>query len=267
MADTAARVKQPGWWTSHPLLICYAPLGDPGFPAKLLEIYARGGVDVVEAGVPTANPYLDGPTVADSMRRARARGMHGVPALLEEYASVLKGRCRLLLMGYPDMPFAKFTSLARTRIVEGLLIVEDGIRADPPGLAEWLSANGVVRAGFVDAALSHTRIERALSAGGYVMLQACSGPTGVREKLDSANAAKILALRSAGVRLPVVLGFGIGTPEQAAKAIALGADGVVVGSACIEAAHRGEKFLSEFIVALRASVDAAMARRAAASAG
>jgi tryptophan synthase alpha chain len=258
---------ESGWWAAHSLLVCYAPLGDPACPANLLEIYARGGVDIVEAGVPTADPYLDGLTVADSMRRAAAHGAHAIPRLIEQYAASRQRRCHVVLMGYADLPFVHYTRAARSGIVDGLLMVEGRGFVEPPGLSTWLAENRVARAGFVDAGLSDDAVTRARHAAGYVMLQATAGPTGVRHTLDPANAGKITALRRAGVRLPIVLGFGIGTAEHAAAAIALGADGVVVGSACIDAARGGERALAAFIASLRDAIDAAAARRAAANGG
>lgn len=262
--DTKSR---QGWWTTRSLLVCYAPIGDPECPPDLLEVYAKGGVDIVEAGVPSVNPHMDGPTVADSMRRAATRGMKFIPGVIERHADALRGRCHVVLMGYADMPYSDYTQLARRGIIDGLMMVEGSGVNEPAGLSGWLEANGVQRTGFVDADLSAGSVERARHSGGYVMLQACSGPTGVREVLDPGNAAKIVALRRAGVGLPIVLGFGIGTLEQAADAIALGADGVVVGSACIEAARRGGQVLVDFIASLRSAVDAATARRAAANGG
>jgi tryptophan synthase alpha chain len=73
--------------------------------------------------------------------------------------------------------------------------------------------------------------------------------------LDPKNEDRLRTLRAAGIDLPVALGFGIGTPEQAASAIRMGADAVVVGSACIEAALRGATALGRFIADLRAAID------------
>jgi tryptophan synthase alpha subunit len=54
----------------RPALICYLPLGDPGVGADLVRTYAECGVDVLEIGVPGSYPYLDGPTISASLRRA-----------------------------------------------------------------------------------------------------------------------------------------------------------------------------------------------------
>lgn len=250
-------MKSRGWRSDRPLLICYAPLGDPQCPADVLAIYAEHGVDIVEVGVPTRNPYLDGDTVADSMRRTlRATDPIGVIRdNIDAHAEYIRKRLHLVLMGYPEMPFEAFTSQVRKRLVQGLIIADTSIDGDCADLTRWLNREGVKRVGFVDAGLSSHLIERARLADGYVMLQAHDGPTGVRAELDRSNADRLRDLRAAGIDLPVALGFGIGTPEQAAAAIRMGADGVVVGSACIAAALRGATALGRFIADLRAAID------------
>jgi len=246
-----------GWQSDRPLLICYAPLGDPQCPANMLAIYAEQGVNIVEVGVPTQNPYLDGETVADSMRRA-LRLTDPIDVIRDNiaaHAEFMRERLQLVLMGYREMPFKAFTSEVKKGLVHGLIIADTSTDGDSADLRQWLNLEGVKRVGFVDAGLSSHLIKRARLADGYVMLQAYDGPTGVRAELDSSNAERLRILRAAGIDLPIALGFGIGTPEQAAAAIRMGADGVVVGSACIEAALHGAASLGRFIAELRAAID------------
>ncbi|MGH8140827.1 MAG: tryptophan synthase subunit alpha [Steroidobacteraceae bacterium] len=248
-----------GWWSAQPLLACYAPLGDPECPDNILQIYAEHGVDIVEIGVPTSDPYLDGPTVSNSMRRVldTKDPVTRINALIGSQAAVFMNRCRLVLMGYADLPFRSFTQLARQKLVHGLIVADAALLGDPDRLGEWLESVGLERIGFVDSALSPETIERARRCGGYVMLQSHGGPTGIRHSLNGNNAEKIMTLRQAGIDLPIVIGFGIGSAAQAAAAITLGADGVVVGSACIDAAREGEGSLRRFVVALRQAINAA----------
>jgi tryptophan synthase alpha chain len=89
------------------------------------------------------------------------------------------------------------------------------------------------------------------------MLQSHDGPTGVRDGLDAENGEKLQRLRRERIDLPIALGFGIGAPEQAAQAIRLGADGVVVGSACIDAARGGSDSLRRFTRSLRRAINEA----------
>ncbi len=256
-----------GWWSKRPLLACYAPLADPECPNNILEIYAGNGVDIVEVGVPSTDPYLDGPAVADSMRRVLQSGdpQRLIYAQIESQAT-FAARCRLVLMGYHNMPFRWAEDLARRNLVHGLIMADATASTEPRGLAEWLSSLGVERVGFVNARMSDATIERASRAGGYVMLQAYDGPTGVRSQLDSGNADKLRQLRNSGIDLPILLGFGIGTAEAAAAAMTMGADGVVVGSACVAAARQGADSLSLLVRSVRSAIDST-ARVAAAGQG
>lgn len=246
-----------GWRESRPLLICYAPLGDPACPSNLLEIYASAGVDVAEVGHPTPDPFLDGPTIASSMRRviANSRGASPIPSILASHAATGHTQCRVVLMGYADIPLQDYTGLTKSGVIHGLLLVNPSAVSEPTGTAQWLAETGIARIGFIDAALSHEAIEHARRAAGYVLLQSHDGRTGKRLELDVINRERIVQLRRVGIDLPIALGFGIGTAEQAAAAVSMGADGVVIGSACIEAAMRGDQSLAIFIASVRAAID------------
>jgi tryptophan synthase alpha chain len=216
-------------------------------------------VDIVEIGVPTADPFLDGVTVASSMARVLLdpHAVERIVAVIEAHAYTLRNRCRLVLMGYQDLPFAAFSALARRNLIHGLIMADASTKGEPAGLSEWLEREGIQRIGFVDSALSPRLIERAREADGYVMLQSHDGPTGVRDGLDAENGEKLRRLRRERIDLPIALGFGIGAPEQAAQAIRLGADGVVVGSACIDAARSGSDSLRRFTRSLRRAINEA----------
>jgi tryptophan synthase alpha chain len=249
-----------GWWTRRPLLACYAPLGDPDCPVNLLEIYAENGVDIVEVGIPSTNPYLDGPAVADSMRRVLSWGnpQHRIREQIEAQAQ-FASRCRLVLMGYHDMPYRWAEDLARRKLIHGLIMADATPENEPVGLDAWLAGSGMERIGFVNARMDTALIQDAIQAGGYVMLQAHDGPTGVRGHLDEHNAHKLTKLRHLKVELPILLGFGIGTAEQAAAAMGMGADGVVVGSACVAAARQGAESLRALVRSVRSAIDSAAA--------
>ena len=93
-------------------------------------------------------------------------------------------------------------------------------------------------------------------ARGYIMLQAAPGKTGMRQTLDESNREKIKMLKAAGVKVPVLLGFGISTAAQAAAALVMGADGVVIGSASIHYSLMGEEAIRNFLTEVRGAMDA-----------
>ncbi len=88
------------------------------------------------------------------------------------------------------------------------------------------------------------------------MLQANPGPTGIHPLVLPDNSAVIEMLRRLGLRTPVALGVGIGTPEQARAAVEMGADGVVIGSLTVETLLRGRTALRELLLSLREAIDA-----------
>jgi len=235
-------------------LVVYFPLGDPAVAPDLLDLYADCGVDVVECGWPSREPYLDGPDVRASMARAlshdagaawsavreRFAGRSGPSALLMTYAT---GR-------HPGLTDPQFFSRAY-----GVLAVA------PPGdvvrsaLDARARASGAAVCSFLPNPLIEDDIAEARAADGYVMLQAAPGLTGPRPSLDPGNAERIARLRDAGVAAPIVLGFGVSTPEHARAALALGADGVVVGSAALRASLQGPAALAALLNGLRRGLD------------
>jgi tryptophan synthase alpha chain len=94
------------------------------------------------------------------------------------------------------------------------------------------------------------------SSGGYVMLQANPGPTGIKPVVLPDNRTTIEMLRTLGLTTPIALGIGIANPAQARAAIEMGADGVVIGSLTVETMLKGRNALRELLLALRESIDA-----------
>jgi len=234
------------------LLVVYFPLADPVVGLDLLALYAEAGVDVVECGWPARAPYLDGPDVRAAMARAgdpaaawravrqRLAASAGPQPLLMTYAEP----------GHPGLADASFFAGAY-----GLIAVAPAGNATRTALeARARTAAGRVCA-FLPLPLSEPDVEAARRASGYVMLQAAAGLTGPRAALDPANAARIANLRARGVAAPILLGFGVSTGEQARAALALGADGVVVGSAALRAALRGRAALAALLNNLRRGLD------------
>src|SRR3982751_5697696 len=94
MAETVVRDRLAAAFAAgRPALICYLPLGDPAGGDDLAGLYAECGVDILEIGVPGGDPYLDGPTIAESFRRARRAGVNVRRAgeLIAEHRARLPG--------------------------------------------------------------------------------------------------------------------------------------------------------------------------------
>ena len=236
-------------------LVVYFPLADPALPTDLIDLYAEAGVDVVEFGWPARQPYLDGPDVRASM----ARAMSGDPV---EALSMARDRLarrptspKALVMAYAeDEP----PGLAAPGILEGIdavLVVaspRDGRRV---AIERQAQSSGAAVSVFLPLPIDPDDVAAARQADGYVMLQAAPGLTGPRASLDPANAGRVAGLRADGVAAPILLGFGVSNREQARAAIALGADGVVVGSAALRAALQGRAELAALLKDLRRGLD------------
>jgi len=218
------------------------------------ELYVEEGVDVIELGIPSRNPIMDGPLVASSMKRAYEHGMdaRGVVetaiAVRERHSTIAT-----VLMCYPDVPIPSLIRVSEGSMgagFDGLLQV--GITGYDN---EMLEASGVYGINFVPQELCADSVGRAVNASGYIFLQATSGKTGLRTAFDMDNKARIDAIKRQGVKVPVLLGFGISNADHAARAVECGADGVVVGSACLAEMMKGESALRKFIRGLRSALD------------
>ncbi len=224
-------------------LIPYLPAGFPS-PAVSLEVVravARAGADILEIGVPFSDPLADGPTIQRATQRALAQGMT-LPRVLElvHQAAVA---VPVVLMTYLNPVLAygveRLLGDAKAAGVAGLLLTDlpAGAAADieAPILASDLD---LIR--LVAPTTPEDRLARALhGAGGFVYLIARLGVTGARAEAPAFAdvAAQVARIRRVS-DLPVALGFGLSTPEQAAAAAQV-ADGVVVGSALVDALERG----------------------------
>jgi len=240
----------------RPLLSCYFPLGDAQVSPDLLDIYAGEGVDIIEIGMASPDPFLDGPDVRQSMLRAdRRRWRKDLDAVLERLTK-FHNPPRALLMTYADPAHPGLTDSDLWRGLDSLLVVAK--HGDPLAarLEQAAAENGVALSPFLSLPLDDMAIERALEAGFYIMLQAHAGATGPRETLDPGNADRIAQLRAAGVKRPILLGFGISGGAQARQAMELGADGVIVGSQVLRAALAGGDALRTLLHDLRSGLDA-----------
>jgi tryptophan synthase alpha chain len=241
---------------NRPALIAYVPLGDPSLPYDLPTDYADAGVDVLEIGVPGATPTRDGPTIAASLARAAAAGIDGQSA-----SAVIRGwrdehpDQAMVWMTYPADGSGGLVDTLASSGVDGLLLPTSVRRV--AALAGQVERLGIDLIHFLpyDPTLRDIR-EAANSSRGYVMVQAAPGVTGTRFDELPDSAWVLRALRRLGVQTPIVLGIGISSPDQARAAVRMGADGVVVGSATVEAGLRGREALADFLRSFREALDA-----------
>ena len=242
-------------------LIPYLTAGypDPLASGEALRI-ADELADVLEVGVPFSDPLADGPTIQRSTFQALQQGMT-LAGTLE-----LIARCRLqrpvVVFSYlnPILRYGldRFLADAQGIGIAGLLLTDLPAGSDPAvELAVQRSALDLIR--LIAPTTRPERLAAAVEgAQGFVYLVARLGVTGASRSLAAGLAESVERVRGA-TRLPVAVGFGISTAEQA-RSVARLADGVVVGSALVDAlGSDGVPGARRFLRELRAGLDPAPA--------
>jgi tryptophan synthase alpha chain len=218
--------------------IPFVTAGDPdsGTSLEILTRLAAAGADLIELGVPFSDPMADGPAIQASSQRALKAGMTlaKVLELVREFRKS-DSSTPLVLMGYfnPIHAFGveRFVGEAAMAGVDGLITVdlppeEDDVLRIPA------KAAGLEVVRLATPTSDDERLDTILSgAGGFIYYVSVAGVTGTKT-YSSADVKAALARLKARAHIPVVVGFGIKTPEQAAE-IAAFADGAVVGSAIV----------------------------------
>ena len=212
--------------------------GDPDMETSLaiLEALPGCGADIIELGMPFSDPMADGPAVQASSMRALKAGAT-LPKVIELVKKFRRKNSKtpIVLMGYfnPIHAYgtARFARDVAAAGVDGLIAVDLPIEEDEV-LRVPAAAQGVDLIRFVTPTTDAARLAHILEgASGYLYYVSVAGVTGTKTFDEAQVAAALGAVRTA-TQLPVAVGFGIKTPEQAAT-IAQMADGVVVGSAIV----------------------------------
>ena len=215
-----------------------------GYPSLELSRQAGlaavdAGADLLELGIPFSDPLADGPVIHAAGTRALAAGAtpHGVLRVCQALAE----RVPVALMAYANLVLASGAERFATRAVEAGaagLIVPDLPHDEAAGLREACDAAGLALIPLVAPTTTPERV-RAIGkdARGFVYAVSLTGTTGERDELPAELPRMLERIRAAS-ELPVAVGFGISTAEQAARVAEL-ADGVIVGSRIVRAAGEG----------------------------
>lgn len=217
--------------------VAFLTAGDPSLEATLEHALAcaRAGVDVLELGVPFSDPLADGPVIQRSSERALRRGVT-LPDVLRCVAEIReKSQLPIVLFSYFNPllrhGIGRLCADAREAGVDGLLVTD----LPPEEAGEWLPEARAAQLDTVFLASPTSpaeRLQRVCSVSrGFVYAVSRTGVTGEQRALSS-DAAPLVARVKALTKEPVVLGFGIASPEQVAGAAGV-ADGAVVGSALV----------------------------------
>ncbi|PHS75896.1 MAG: tryptophan synthase subunit alpha [Robiginitomaculum sp.] len=226
--------------------VAYIMGGDPSHSAslELMKALPDAGVDIIELGMPFTDPAADGPVIELAGLRALKSGttVRSVLDMAKEFRKD-NDTTPIILMGYANpvhhMGYAQFAAATKDAGVDGAIIVDL-----PP------EEDGELRAAFErhDLALirlatpttDDARLPKVVAGTkGFVYYVSVAGITGAAKGENAAISEAVNRIRKAS-GLPVVVGFGVKTPKQAAE-VAKSADAVVVGSAIVDALYKGGK--------------------------
>ncbi len=244
-------------------LVTFITAGDPDLAttAEMIPLLEKAGADIIELGMPFSDPMADGPTIQLSSERALASGTTLEAVLAAVRSSRATSTIPIILYGYLNpihaYGYERFASDAAQAGLDGVLLVD----MPPEESGEFLAAataNGLNVIFLLTPTSDKSRIATVAELGnGFVYYVTVTGVTGARQEVSSSLAAELGEIRKK-VKLPIMAGFGISTPEQAASVAGL-ADGVVVGSAIVKLfqQYSGAKLKSEvtrFVKALKQAI-------------
>lgn len=238
--------------------IPYIMTGDPDLRTTEAHIMTvqECGADIIELGVPFSDPLADGPTIQRAAERALSGGM--TLARVVKFVSSVRTKTKIpiVLMTYYNPVFKygekRFVSDAVKAGVDGVIIpdlppdeAESFVRSAHPGGLDTI---------FLLAPTSTFDRVKLVSkrSRGFVYYVSMTGITGSRLRIDSSIKRMIQRIRKTS-RMPVSLGFGVSTPEEARK-VSRVADGVIVGSAIVRMAHEEPAELKSYLQSLRKAI-------------
>jgi tryptophan synthase alpha chain len=242
-------------------LMPYLMGGYPSLEESLAigEACVQAGADILELGVPFADPLADGPVIHEAGTHALAAGANVAGVL--EVARSLAPSVPVVLMCYANMVFAPGAQSFIERLARSGasgLIVPDLPLEESEELLEVCDAHQVALVPLVAPTSTPERMAAiGARARGFLYTVSVVGTTGERVTL-SERFAELVTRAQASTEVPVALGFGIATPEHAQQAAQAGADGVIVGTRLVRAAGESEdpagavgEIVAELAAALR----------------
>lgn len=250
-------------------LMPYFTLGFPNSQTSLeiIEAVSSSGADLIEIGMPFSDPLADGPTIQRSTQIALEQGMTAAGCL--ELTADLRSRGvaqPLILMGYvnPILTFGveRFVAEATAAGANGFIVPDL-----PPEEAELMEAACLEHQRALIFMLAPTSTSQRMTAvvergAGFLYLVSLIGVTGARSDLPSGLQEFVQRVRSL-TSIPLAVGFGVSTPEQA-QAVGSLADGVIVGSALINAVEGAEDLpqaAAAFVGELRTALESSRGQR------
>lgn len=225
--------------------VSYVMAGDPDYDTALEVVKGLpgAGVDIIELGLPFTDPMADGPTIQLAGQRALDQGMtlESTLQMARDFRET-DDTTPIVLMGYYNPIYSrgvdKFLADAKAAGVDGLIVVDLPPEEDDE-LCVPAQAAGLNFIRLATPTTDDKRLPKVLqNTSGFVYYVSITGITGAAEA-QATNVGPEVARIKAATDLPVIVGFGINTPDKA-EAIASVADGAVVGSAIVKMIGAGK---------------------------
>jgi tryptophan synthase alpha chain len=241
-------------------LAAFVTAGDGPTP-EILDALVEGGADVIELGMPFTDPMADGPAI--QLANLRSLGAGTKTADIFAIAAGFRARhpaTPLVLMGYANPMTIRgadwFANQCDQAGVDGVICVDLPPEEDHE-LGPALRREGLSLVRLATPTTDGARLPQVLDgASGFIYYVSVAGITGLQQAAQHSIEAAVARLKAA-TNLPVVVGFGVRTPEQAAE-ICKVADGVAVGTAIVELVgkHGADAAgpVREFVASLKAAM-------------
>ncbi|MCL2883417.1 MAG: tryptophan synthase subunit alpha [Coriobacteriia bacterium] len=232
----AERIAQA--FARGPAFIGFLTGGDPTLEDSFDYLCAlvAGGADIIEIGIPFSDPIAEGPVIQAANLRALANGT----TLDRLFQLAARLRCQtdtpIIMMGYLNPVFhygyQRFAEACRQAGVDGLILADLPFE-ERAELGVYTQANGIALISLIAPTSAEQRVTSiAREAEGFIYLVSSLGVTGMRSEISTDLPALVRLIRSVS-SVPVAVGFGIHSPEQA-RQMSQFADGVIVGSALVQ---------------------------------
>lgn len=244
-------------------LVTFITAGDPDLATteEMILLLEDAGADIIELGMPFSDPMADGPTIQLSSERALASGTNLEKILASVRNVRSSSQIPIILMGYLNpihaYGYERFTRDAAAAGVDGLLLV-DMPPEESGELLKLANQNGLNVIFLLTPTSDDDRISTVAKIGrGFLYYVTVTGVTGARQSVSNSLAEELAIIRER-IRIPIVAGFGISAPDQAASVAAM-ADGTVVGSAIVKLFEKfkGEELKNEvrtFVSSLKKAI-------------
>ncbi|XHH07535.1 MAG: tryptophan synthase subunit alpha [Candidatus Bathyarchaeia archaeon] len=244
---TIKQVFQNNRVNGNGCLIGYITAGDPApeVTPKIADALIRGGVDILELGLPFSDPIADGPTIQAASLRALNAGT--TPMKVLEIAKQIKADhdVPIVIMTYYNPVFRvgldKFLAAAKEHGVNGFIVPDLPVE-EADDFKKAANAHGLDTIFLAAPSTSNERLTKIVAASsGFVYLVSRFGVTGAKTSVEDSTLQLIQRVQPfTSGKIPLAVGFGISQPEHVHSVIKAGADGAIVGSAFINLILKNE---------------------------